>query len=87
MDRTAFQESAFKTWIVIFFFLVVILFQGALSYLVVGDLGQPGWDFSTIKDVPGESPYAVYQLTNPQHIRGAEEEIRIPGGFEKQYDK
>lgn len=84
MDRTSFKESAFKTWLVIFFLLVIILFQGALSYFVVGDLGQPEWDFSTIKDVPGESPYAVYQLYNPQHIRGTEEETKIPGGFEKQ---
>ncbi len=83
MDRKALKKSALKTWAVIFFLLVLILFQGALSFFVVNDLGQPEWDFSVIKDVPSESPYAVYQLTNPQHVKGLDEEIRVEGGFER----
>lgn len=83
MNQTVSKESALRTWAVIFLLLIVILFQGSLSFFVVGDLGQPDWDFGAIRDLPGESPYAVYQLTNPQHVRGSEEEIRIPGGFER----
>jgi hypothetical protein len=74
MDRTMPKESVLKTWIIIFILLVVILFHGFLSFSVVGDLGQPDWDFGAIKNVPGESSYAVYQLDNPQHVRGLEEE-------------
>ena len=82
MDQTVLKESGLKTWVVIFFLLVIILFQGALSFFVVGDLGQPEWDFGAVKNVPGESPYAVYQLSNPQHVRGLDEEKTVQGGFE-----
>ena len=81
MDRTKQKESALTTWAIILLLLLIILFQGSLSFFVVGDLGQPGWDFGAIKDVPGESPYAAYQLANPQHVRGLKEEMRVPGGF------
>ena len=83
MNQTVKKESALRTWVVIFLLLIVILFQGSLSFFVVGDLGQPDWDFGAIKDLPGESPYAVYPLNNPQHVKGSEEEIRIPGGFDR----
>ena len=55
--------------------LVIILFQGGLTFWAVGDLGQPDWDFGIVKHVPGESPYAVYPLNNPQHVKGMREEF------------
>ncbi len=66
----------------IFILLVIILVKGLLSFYVVGDLGQPDWDFGVVKDIPGESVYAVYPLDNPQHVRGLKEERKVPGGFE-----
>jgi hypothetical protein len=83
MNQTASKESALRTWVCIFLLCIVILFQGSLSFVVVGDLGQPDWDFGAIRDLPGESPYAVYPLNNPQHVRGSEEEIRVPGGVDR----
>ena len=83
MDQTASKDSALRTWVVIFSLLIVILLQGSLSFFVVGDLGQPDWDFGAIKDLPGESPYAVYTLTLPQHVRGSKEEIRVPSELEQ----
>jgi hypothetical protein len=72
MENMVHGESSFKTWIMIVLMLFVILFQGFFSFFVVGDLGQPDWDFRPVKDVPGQSPYAVYELLpHPQHIRGA----------------
>ena len=63
--------SAFGTWIIVLLLVLLVLAQGTFSYLVVGDLGQPGWDYRPVKDVPGESPYAIYEvLPYPQHIRG-----------------
>jgi hypothetical protein len=62
-----------RTWAIIFLLLVIVLAKGLMAFFVVGDKGQPDWDFRPLKDVPGESPYAVYKLTpNPQHVRGAE---------------
>lgn len=63
--------SAFSAWIIVILLVLLVLAQGAFSFLVVGDLGQPDWDYRPVKDVPGESPYAIYEpLPYPQHIRG-----------------
>jgi hypothetical protein len=65
-------ESVLVTWVVIALAVLLILFKGALAYWVVGDLGQPDWDYRPLGDVPAESPYGVYQpLPYPQHVRGA----------------
>lgn len=59
------------TWIVVGLLVLLILFKGALSYFVVGDLGQPTWAYRPVPDVPGESPYAIYSaLPHPQHVMG-----------------
>ncbi len=72
MENMLRYESSFKTWIMIVLMMFIILLQGFFSFFVVGDLGQPGWDFRSVKDVPGQSPYAVYPLLpHPQHVRGA----------------
>jgi len=50
---------------------MIILGQGLFSFYVVGDNGQPGWDYRAIRDVPAQSPYAFYDLLPyPQHVRG-----------------
>jgi len=71
MEKKIRKASSLKTWVAIAFLVVLILLQGFFAYFVVGDLGQPGWDYGTIKDVPGESPYAIYKkLPHPQHVKG-----------------
>jgi len=63
------------TWGLIFVLTFLILLKGAFTFLLVGDLGQPTWDYHIIKDVPGQSPYAIYKpLPFPQHVRGPEGE-------------
>jgi len=69
--ETQHKESSGKTWIWIFALVTFILVKGYFTFTVVGDLGQPTWDYRPVKDVPGESPYAIYEhLPYPQHIRG-----------------
>lgn len=71
MEANQHKESILRTWLVIALLIVVILAQGLFSLFVVGDQGQPTWDYRPVKDVPGESPYAVYQkLPFPQHVKG-----------------
>jgi hypothetical protein len=71
MEHTSEKESTWVTWIIIFLLLVWILGKGFFSFFVVGDLGQPTWNYRPIKDVPGESPYAIYEvLPYPQHVKG-----------------
>jgi len=75
MEKTGPKESIFLTWVVIFFCVLLILIKGFFAFSVVGDRGQPHWDYRPVKDVPGESPYAMYEkLPYPQHVRGVEGE-------------
>jgi hypothetical protein len=60
MEPPAQQTSAFKTWLIVLFCVAIVVFQGWLAFTVIGDLGQPDWDYRPIADVPGESAYAVY---------------------------
>ena len=65
------RESVLYTWLVIWLLVLVILLQGQFAFKMVGDPGQPTWDYRAVKDVPGQSPYAIYQLLPaPQHVRG-----------------
>jgi hypothetical protein len=65
------RQSGVSTWAWIVSLVVFILAKGFFTLWVVGDLGQPGWDYRPVKDVPGESPYAIYDvLPYPQHVRG-----------------
>jgi len=71
MQRISYKSSALFTWLVIICLLLFVLIKGAFSFLLIGDLGQPTWDYRPVKDVPGESPYAIYQLVpHTQHVQG-----------------
>jgi hypothetical protein len=65
------SASARKTWFIIIALVVFIFAKGLFSLYVVGDNGQPTWNYRPIDDLPGASPYAVYDaLPFPQHVRG-----------------
>jgi hypothetical protein len=71
MERVTYQSSSVVTWITIIALVLLVLLKGAFAFLLIGDRGQPGWDYRPVPDVPGESPYAIYQpLPYPQHVRG-----------------
>ena len=75
MEKTAHKESTLVTWVVILLCVLLVLIQGLFAFSVVGDRGQPSWDYRPVRDVPGESPYAMYEkLPYPQHVKGSEGE-------------
>jgi hypothetical protein len=60
-------------WLIILLMLLIILAKGIFSFLVVGDRGQPSWDYRPVRDVPASSPYGEYEpLPYPQHVEGDE---------------
>lgn len=64
------SASSAKSWVLVTAMLGIVFFQGWLAYTVIGDLGQPDWDYRPIPDVYGESPYAFYPaLPYSQHVR------------------
>jgi len=84
MEPSQHHSSTFKTWIIILLLVLIVLVQGGLSYFIIGDRGQPDWEYRPVKDVPGESPYAIYApLPFPQHVKGDKTEYPQP----KQADK
>ena len=71
MQTEEHHGSVLGTWIIVLLLVLLVLAQGVFSYLAVGDRGQPAWDYRPVRDVPGESPYAIYEpLPYPQHIKG-----------------
>ena len=75
MEHKTNKESVITTWAFIGVLVLCFIVYSIFTYTFVGDKGQPGWDFRPVRDVPGQSPYAIYEtLPNPQHVRGAEGE-------------
>lgn len=65
------KESSLGIWILIAGLFCYFLAYSGLVYFAIGDKGPPDWDFGTVRDVPAESPYALYdRLPHPQHVRG-----------------
>ena len=74
MEQHIHESSAVKTWFLVLLMVGWVAFKGWLAYTVIGDLGQPDWDYRPIPDVPGESAYAIADPYHPlpyaQHVRG-----------------
>ncbi len=69
------DESVIATWVFIFILTSIFAITSFLAYTVIGDAGQPTWRYGTVRDVPAESPYAVYpKVPYPQHVKGAKGE-------------
>lgn len=65
------KESTFGFWVILVLLLALILGKGLMAFFVVGNLGQPDWNYGIVPDVPGQSPYAIYEpMPHPQHVRG-----------------
>ena len=75
MDSESQKASTLTTWVILAFLVLFIFVKGFWVYFAIGDRGQPDWDYRPMKDVPGQSPYAIYEtLPHPQHVRGAKGE-------------
>ena len=73
------STSGAKTWLLVAAMVGIVFFQGWLAFTVIGDLGQPDWDYRPIPDVYGESPYAMYPpVAFPQHVRALQGEEGYP---------
>jgi len=74
MEQHIHESSAVKTWFLVLLMVGWVAFKGWLAYTVIGDLGQPDWDYRPILDVPGESAYAIADPYHPlpyaQHVQG-----------------
>ncbi len=68
----AHEASERLSWVILGLILAFIFMKGIFTFVVVGDLGPADWDYRPVMDVPGQSPYAIYEvLPNAQHVRGS----------------
>ena len=69
------NESVGAAWVFIFILALLFAIQSFLAYKVIGDAGPPSWSYGAVRDVPGESPHAIYPtVPYPQHVKGAKGE-------------
>lgn len=77
-----YRPTTRKAWLLILFMVGIVFFKGWLAFTVIGDRGQPDWDYRPIPDVPGESPYTIgdpyHLLPYPQHVYGAQGQEENP---------
>ena len=82
MESATEHGSISKTWFLVILMVGWVFFKGWLAYTVIGDLGQPDWDYRPIPDVPAESAYAVgppyHALPFAQHVLGQQGEEENP---------
>ena len=62
MEKEVPTASSILTWGILILLVLLILIKGVFTFFTVGDLGQPDWDYRPVRDVPGESPYAIYEV-------------------------
>ena len=83
------DKSNFRDWVIIFVLAVSFACWGLFIFFAVGDKGPPPWNFGTVRDIPGESPYSTQQMgkggrdvPEPQHI--LEKPSRVEGRMNKE---
>ena len=62
MDRPVTEQkenSTLKDWLVPIAIAVLFLVWGLAIFFMVGNKGQPPWDFGVVDDIPGQSPYST----------------------------
>jgi len=65
------EESVVATWVFILIITGLFALNSFMAYRFVGDAARPSWRYGVVRDVPAESPYAIYEkLPDPQHVRG-----------------
>ena len=62
MDRPVAEQKdnqTIKDWLVPIAIAALFLLWGLLIFFMVGNKGQPPWDFGVVDDIPGQSPYST----------------------------
>jgi len=62
MDRPVAEQKdnpTIKDWLVPIAIAVLFLVWGLVIFFMVGNKGQPPWDFGVVEDIPGQSPYST----------------------------
>jgi hypothetical protein len=61
-DREADIRETLRSWGIVVGMALLFFIWGLTIFFTVGDKGPPSWDFGTVQDIPGESPYATQRI-------------------------
>jgi uncharacterized membrane protein len=65
------------TWLAILLLAVITLGWGMVTHMAVPDVPRH-WDFDTLPDTPGLSPYSTVP---PPHVRVAPPQVELPPDY------
>ncbi|MBW2309070.1 MAG: hypothetical protein JRG73_19270 [Deltaproteobacteria bacterium] len=57
--RTDDRRGTLKSFFIVFLMALAVAAWGGFIFVFIGDRGQPDWEYGTISDVPGKSPYST----------------------------
>ena len=82
------RKAGLRSWALVCGLALGFLLYGLFMFMIVGDKGPPGWDFSAVEDIPGKSEYSTFPEPGgtptepePQHVSG--KPPQAPGGKDK----
>lgn len=50
---------------------------GLMIFFTVGEKGPPAWDFGTMQDIPGQSPYSTHSIKEVADLTPLPVETRV----------
>jgi hypothetical protein len=69
-----FRRKVLHGWIIVCAVAILFVLYGFFAFFVIGDKGQPDWDYGSVEDVPAQSVYSTYPYRGrvvqpePQHV-------------------
>jgi hypothetical protein len=61
-DRAASFRDTLRSLSVVVGMAIFFFIWGLTIFFTVGEKGPPSWDFGTVQDIPGESPYSTQRI-------------------------
>jgi hypothetical protein len=81
-------KAGLRSWALVCGLALAFLLYGFFMFVIVGDKGPPGWDFTAVEDIPGKSVYSTFpepggtpKEPEPQHV--SDKPAYAPVGKEK----
>jgi hypothetical protein len=76
-DREADSRETLQSLSIVVGMALLFFIWGLTIFFTVGDKGSPSWDFGTVQDIPGESPYSTQRINEVADLSPLSVESRV----------